>query len=102
MSSLQKDQATAAPGPPVAPHVAPQVNNVDVAAVVAGDEPTAGEVISSRHHPGGHADVVSLSQLQDVLREQQMAFQQEMQQQFQQQWEEFQQEMNKITPLRRK
>ena len=101
MSSLQKDQATAAPAPPGAPHVAPQVNNVDVAAVVAGDEPTAGEVISSSHHPGGHADV-SLSQLQDVLREQQMAFQQEMQQQLQQHWEEFQQDMNKITPLRRK
>ena len=98
----ETNQANAAAAPPVAPPVAPQnnVNLVDVdvdatlAAAGTGDEHTAGEVISSRHHPGGHADensmpdVVSLSQLQGVLRKQQMEFQQEMQQQN----EEFQQQ----------
>ena len=80
--------------------VLPKIVDVDVdvdatlAAAGTGDEHTAGEVISSRHHPGGHADensmpdVVSLSQLQGVLRKQQMEFQQEMQQQN----EEFQQQ----------
>lgn len=94
----ETNQANAAAAPPVAPQNNANLVDVDIDATLAaagtGDEHTTGEVISSRHYPGGHADensmpdVVSLSQLQGVLRKQQMEFQQEMQQQN----EEFQQQ----------